>query len=163
MCVLKCVCVCVGLLFDGDSPLRVELQLQSSVSALNRAHDFNNMLSATCVCDVHTHTSIKCCVYLRLHIHTLVHMHHCDEIETGVSVLGGDLVVNLWNSCTGSTEPCSSSSGTGSAAGAINSLAATGAIITGWALSGFWLIINIHYSVHFIVQTGCHRESHWWL
>lgn len=34
------------LLLDGDSPLRVELQLQPSVSALDRAHALHNMLSA---------------------------------------------------------------------------------------------------------------------
>lgn len=71
------------------------------------------------------------------------------------------IMVNPWKSCIGSTEPCSSN--TGSAAWAINSSAATGAIITGWALRGCWLIINIHYSVHFIGQDGCHRQSHRWL
>lgn len=40
------------------------------------------------------------------------------------------------------------------AAAAINSLAATGAVITGPALSGCWLIINVHYSVHFVADTG---------
>lgn len=34
------------LLLDGDSPLRVELQLHPSVSALDRAHAIHNMLSA---------------------------------------------------------------------------------------------------------------------
>lgn len=39
------------LLLDGDSPLRVELQLQPSVSALDRAHTLHNTQSAVCLCE----------------------------------------------------------------------------------------------------------------
>lgn len=45
----------------------------------------------------------------------------------------------------------------------INSSAATGAIIVGWALSGCWLIINIHYSVHLTELGDCLRLIGWWL
>lgn len=40
-----------NLLLDRDSPLGVELQLQPSVSVLDRAHSLHNMQSAVCPCE----------------------------------------------------------------------------------------------------------------